>query len=636
MACFSSSSSSSLSYLKNSAIPLSLFFIFLFFLLTTPHFSPSYPSPLPIIPKRSLLNSTTTTTSCSSSLQTPSNGLLNYLSLHFCTFHQTHLISIPFLTLVLLLLFYILVKTAQDRFSIVVTKLCAHLNLSPSMGAVTLLALGNGAPDVFASVAAVRGGHPRTGFGAILSAGTFVSAFVVGFVAIYAAPFSVDPSQFVRDVFFYLVAALFLFYVYLSAEIFLWQAIGFVGFYAFFVGFVFWMDLGIGGGKGEVEIEKGLVGSGVFEIGDVLKDVERGKAGFGFGDALGKISKAWELPVSLLLKLTIPQTEPSEWNRFYQSANIALCPLALLYSFLHFIIEKEPPETERMPVVLVAFIMSVFWISTVAGELLNCLAALGSLLELPPSLLGLTVLAWGNSVGDLVADVAIAKAGQPAMAMAGCFAGPMFNMLVGLGTALVIQTANIYPQAYQLHFHTGIVIAFVFLLSSLMGSLLVITWGRFRVPRFWGFCLVGLYVVFMVVSILIAKFSGISQQQNVGQLIDIPSNQSTDGRLSIQAMFLAAKILAFIFVIFQARFLHKSSTVEAIDMDALLHQLVVEEWVSIRYELFLNLCFYVSCMSGRKIFRDSVENSLWGLGFFFSPLFCLNYNNLKVKPINLG
>lgn len=167
------------------------------------------------------------------------------------------------------------------------------------MGAVTLLALGNGAPDVFASVAAVRGGHPRTGFGAILSAGTFVSAFVVGFVAIYAAPFSVDPSQFVRDVFFYLVAALFLFYVYLSAEIFLWQAIGFVGFYAFFVGLVFWMDLGIGGGKerggsevgliGEVEIEKGLVGSGVFEIGDVLKDVERGKAGFGFGDALGKV-----------------------------------------------------------------------------------------------------------------------------------------------------------------------------------------------------------------------------------------------------------------------------------------------------------------------------------------------------------
>lgn len=156
---------------------------------------------------------------------------------------------------------------------------------------------------------------------------------------------------------------------------------------------------------------------------------------------------------------------------------------------------------------LAAFVMSVFWISTTAGELLNCLAALGVLLKLPAALLGLTVLAWGNSVGDLVADVALAKAGQPLLAMAGCFAGPMFNMLVGLGTALVIQTANSYPEAYQLQFHIGIVIAFVFLLFSLMGSLLVIIWYRFRVPRFWGFCLVLLYIVFMAASLLMAKFS---------------------------------------------------------------------------------------------------------------------------------
>jgi sodium/potassium/calcium exchanger 6 len=79
-----------------------------------------------------------------------------------------------------------------------------------------------------------------------LSAGTFVSALVVGFVAIYAAPFNVDPASFIRDVGFYLLGALILFYVYLSGEIFFWQAVGFVGFYLFFVGFVFWMDLGSG------------------------------------------------------------------------------------------------------------------------------------------------------------------------------------------------------------------------------------------------------------------------------------------------------------------------------------------------------------------------------------------------------
>ncbi|KAF5769489.1 putative sodium/calcium exchanger membrane region [Helianthus annuus] len=493
-----------------------------FFLLHFPHPHPSSTH------RRSLLNTTTTT--CSHILQIPphqrcsfstlhcsthSNGLLNYFSFHFCHFNQNQYLSIPFLTLIVILHFYILVKTAQDQFSIIVTKLSNHLNLSPSMGAVTLLALGNGAPDVFASVAAVGAGNARTGFGAILSAGTFVSALVVGFVAIYAAPFAVSPAPFVRDVLFYLTAALFLFYVYLS---------------------------GFGGGGGRVksgggdrnvsvEIESGSGGN--------VGEFEKRKAGSGIRHAFDKISKTWEVPVSVMLKLTIPQSSPSEWNRFYRSANIALCPILLMYScksfvpldhpivfllpnvhfslwlvvlfasssfaLVHFVLEKKPPKTEQMPVVLIGFIMSVFWISTMAGELLNCLAALGSLLEVPPSLLGLTVLAWGNSVGDLVADVAVAKAGQPAMAMAGCFAGPMFNMLFGLGTALVIQTANVYPEAYELQFHVSIVVAFVFLILSLMGSLLVVTWCRFHVPRFWGFCLVGLYAFFIALSLVIAK-----------------------------------------------------------------------------------------------------------------------------------
>ncbi|XP_059437720.1 cation/calcium exchanger 5 [Corylus avellana] len=527
--------------LKTTALCVFLLSSLLFFLLKSP------PNPFPFrqIPHRSLLAKTPSP--CS---QSSSNALLLNYS---CLFSQNPFLSIPSLSLLILLFFYILIKTAQDHFSVVTTKLANRLNLSPSIGAVTLLALGNGAPDVFASVAALRGGHFRTGFGAILSAGTFVSAFVVGFVAIYAAPFSVDPVPFVRDVLFYLIAALFLFYVYLSAEIFLWQAIGFVGFYVFFVGIVFWMDLGLMGGRGRGKggVEVGLVGEGEVErglvavdceIGEVSRNSDEVKPGFGFCRALGMISKVWQLPVSFLLKLTIPQTVPSEWSRLYASANVALCPLVLLYAcntfmpfdhpivfllphthfplwfivlfassslaVLHFIVEKEPPKTEQMPVLLIAFVMSVFWISTIAGELLNCLAALGAILELPPALLGLTVLAWGNSVGDLVADVAVAKAGQPAMAMAGCFAGPMFNMLVGLGTALVMQTANVYPDAYVLHFHVGIVIAFVFLLLSLMGSLLVITWYRFRVPRFWGFCLVGLYILFTAVSLLIAKFSG--------------------------------------------------------------------------------------------------------------------------------
>ncbi len=44
--------------------------------------------------------------------------------------------------------------------------------------------------------------------------------------------------------------------------------------------------------------------------------------------------------------------------------------------------------------------------------------------------LGLTVLAWGNSIGDFSTNMAMAKKGLANMALTACYAGPVFNLLV--------------------------------------------------------------------------------------------------------------------------------------------------------------------------------------------------------------
>ena len=53
------------------------------------------------------------------------------------------------------------------------------------------------------------------------------------------------------------------------------------------------------------------------------------------------------------------------------------------------------------------------------------------------ALLGLTVLSWGNSVGDAFASIAISKKGFGEMAFTGCIAGPVFNLLLGLGLTTI-------------------------------------------------------------------------------------------------------------------------------------------------------------------------------------------------------
>lgn len=72
--------------------------------------------------------------------------------------------------------------------------------------------------------------------------------------------------------------------------------------------------------------------------------------------------------------------------------------------------------------VLTGFVISVLWISAIANELVSLLNAIGLMLNISPVILGLTILAWGNSLGDIVADVSLAIQGYPQMAIGGVFA----------------------------------------------------------------------------------------------------------------------------------------------------------------------------------------------------------------------
>lgn len=63
------------------------------------------------------------------------------------------------------------------------------------------------------------------------------------------------------------------------------------------------------------------------------------------------------------------------------------------------------------------FIISIAWISTIAEEVVGVLKAIGVILGMSEAILGLTIFAVGNSVGDLVADITVARLGFPVMAL---------------------------------------------------------------------------------------------------------------------------------------------------------------------------------------------------------------------------
>lgn len=84
------------------------------------------------------------------------DGFINYVSLIYCTFGQ-ELFPLTIIILVgwIILLFIGLAVSADDYFCPSIEVLTQMMRLSQNIAGVTLLALGNGAPDIFSALAGI-------------------------------------------------------------------------------------------------------------------------------------------------------------------------------------------------------------------------------------------------------------------------------------------------------------------------------------------------------------------------------------------------------------------------------------------------------------------------------------------------
>lgn len=96
------------------------------------------------------------------------------------------------------------------------------LRLSDNIAGVTILAFGNGAPDIFTSMVADKD-EVVIMFTELIGAGVFVTAVIAGTVAVIA-PFQVDLRAFMRDCCFYVLAVCWISMVVRDDTVHLWEA----------------------------------------------------------------------------------------------------------------------------------------------------------------------------------------------------------------------------------------------------------------------------------------------------------------------------------------------------------------------------------------------------------------------------
>ncbi|KAF1805981.1 Sodium/calcium exchanger protein-domain-containing protein [Mucor lusitanicus] len=164
-------------------------------------------------------------------------------------------------------------------------------------------------------------------------------------------------------------------------------------------------------------------------------------------------------------------------------------------------LSHEPPSWFWI-LSFVGFFVALNWIFLLANEVVGLLQAIGQIFSISDAIMGLTVFALGNSIGDFVANTAIAKMGFPTMAISACYAGPLLNMVLGVGISSLYQFWKT-GASYKLDIAPTIIISSVGLLTVLSSTLIAVSINGYRITKQLGWWMVAVYLVCLAVNLVL-------------------------------------------------------------------------------------------------------------------------------------
>lgn len=490
-----------------------------------------------------------------------SHGYIDYLYIFYCSFGTSPILGYSFMLFWLLVLFYLLGNTASEYFCSSLESLSRLLKLSPTIAGVTLLSLGNGASDVFSSFVSLMGDggtNIEIGLNTVVGGASFISCVVLGIISISIRKrvIRVNKSDFVRDTCFYLLVVVCLFLILIQKEVDVWAAMAFSSIYVVYVLVVYIShthrrnfgktselhgsnssnechDLTVPILMSSMERDEhedlSAAEEGALEHITPVEQVKKGCCQLlRPSDSCRMLIFILELPLYIPRRLTIPVVCEERWSKPYAVASVTLAPVllsslwnhqdgnasfkttlliyviglifGLVFGFVAYLStdKSSPPKKCLFPWLAAGFLMSVTWSYITAQELVGLLVSIGYILGVSPSILGLTVLAWGNSLGDLITNSTMALNGGPEgaqIAFSACYAGPIFNNLIGLGLSLVGSTWSKYPSSVVIHRDPYLLETLGFLAAGLLWALVVLPRRDMTLDGILGGGLLALYTI---------------------------------------------------------------------------------------------------------------------------------------------
>lgn len=164
----------------------------------------------------------------------------------------------------------------------------------------------------------------------------------------------------------------------------------------------------------------------------------------------------------------------------------------IFFAPIDWLVKRTFPNSQQY---ISVFSISIIWIIFLSWVLVESAVVSANILGIPSVIIGLTVLAAGTSVPDLLSSIIVAKKGQAGMAISNGIGSNIFDILFGLGfpwlvayiflgQKITVATENLNSSIILL-FATVIAILFLFIIR------------KWKIGKYSGYFLIGLYLIYL-------------------------------------------------------------------------------------------------------------------------------------------
>uniref|UniRef100_A0A8D2LGK4 Solute carrier family 24 member 2 n=1 Tax=Varanus komodoensis TaxID=61221 RepID=A0A8D2LGK4_VARKO len=160
---------------------------------------------------------------------------------------------------------------------------------------------------------------------------------------------------------------------------------------------------------------------------------------------------------------------------------------------------RNPVSKKFFPL---TFFGSISWIAAFSYLMVWWAHQVGETIGISEEIMGLTILAAGTSIPDLITSVIVARKGLGDMAVSSSVGSNIFDITVGLPLPWLLYACinSFSPVAVS---SNGLFCAIVLLFIMLLFVILSIAACKWRMNKFLGFTMFGLYFVFLIISVLL-------------------------------------------------------------------------------------------------------------------------------------